>query len=497
MFFALSCLVALSFALCIGAMQISQPWAFFLLPTRAWELGVGGMVAFAMTTGAHRLKHRGAGLLAWAGLATLALTATTYDATIPFPGYFAAVPVVATAMVIIGGNAGRWAPAKLLSARPLQFIGLISYSLYLVHWPIMVIPEAVAGSTTPFPLWLTLCLGASSVPVAYLLYRFVEEPLRHPGRLSGTRSATTLLATVSASALLVVMSTGIMFWTHQRPLDAGRPVSATGLMADPQGTPFVPSNLRPSLQDAADDLPLLYDNGCQRGFYSVDSSGCLFGANPSAPVVALFGDSHATSWFPALMDLAEAGDIQLDVYAKSSCPSADVPTSRNGAPYAACDTWREGVVQRLRAEEPDVILLGNYAGDYSGDGEVDPDRRWGEGLTRTIDRLPRSSSVAVIADVPDMGETPSTCLSVHIEDASSCAGARFRVISPHLVDVEREATRGAGATYLDFTPYLCNKKSCPAVIGNRLVYRDAHHLTATFSASLSGAVRDALKPLVG
>src|SRR5699024_366390 len=133
-----------SFLACVVMMDISQPWAFFSLPTRAWELGAGGLVAFLLRSGARWLRSPLAGLLAWAGLAGLAAVVLTCDSATAFPGAVAALPVLATAAMIIGGAApGALHATRLLALAPMQFLGAISYSLYLVHWPLQVIPQAV------------------------------------------------------------------------------------------------------------------------------------------------------------------------------------------------------------------------------------------------------------------------------------------------------------------------------------------------------------------
>ncbi|MGO1355233.1 MAG: acyltransferase family protein, partial [Brachybacterium tyrofermentans] len=152
-----SVLTAISFVLCVVGMAISQPWTFFALPTRAWELGAGALVAFLLRSGAPWLRSVRTGMLSWLGLALLVAVGLLYTDATPFPGYTAALPVIATALLIVGGAAPGGANAnRLLSVRPMQFVGAISYSLYLVHWPLQVIPQVVAGEESPLPLWVKL-----------------------------------------------------------------------------------------------------------------------------------------------------------------------------------------------------------------------------------------------------------------------------------------------------------------------------------------------------
>lgn len=496
LFCVVAALVAMSFAACLIVMPVSQPLAFFSLPTRAWELGIGGLVAFLLRSGTGRLGDPLWGVLAWLGAVTLVLVAVVYDAETPFPGYHAAVPVLATALVIIGGMSGRHNPSRLLSVRPLQFIGVISYSLYLVHWPLQVLPQAAAGNTDPLPVWATVLLGVLSVPLAYGLYRFVEDPFRRPRRLTGTTHARALVLLLGTSGLIVALTFATMLVTQRLPLDAGHPAAVTAATTSPVGTEFVPSNLTPALRDAAGDNPAIYDNGCLRGFISTDASPCRYGDNDDAPAVVLFGDSHAASWFPGLHSLADGGHIRLEVNTKSSCPSVDVPVLRNSLAFAACDEWRDGVLERIDQDRPDVVLLANYRVSPLAGGNDNFADRWEAGLTSTIAAMPEDSAVGVLTNVPDMQANPSICLSHRLHEATACDRPRTDVLDESVSAAERSAAQAAGAEVLDMNRYLCGKVTCPTIMGNELVYRDAHHLTATFSASLAEPLRAALAPLL-
>ncbi|WP_424348240.1 acyltransferase family protein [Kocuria sp. CH-021] len=482
-FWAVGGFVVASFLLCLVSMSVSQPWAFFSLPTRAWELGVGALVAFVMRSHTDQLASSFSGVFAWLGLAGLVVVAVTYDSTTPFPSYFAAAPVLATALVIVGG-VGRIGPARLLSARPMQFIGLISYSLYLVHWPLLVVPQAAVGTNNPLPLSATLGLATLSVPLAYLLYRLVEDPARKAKSLIGTGPHKSLLGVAGTSGLIVVIVGMSMVVADRMPLHTNREAAPASQSEGPEGTNFVPANLTPTLRTASEDIPKIYGDGCHKDYGSTDTDPCHYGANTNAPVVALFGDSHAASWFPSLHAMAEEGFLQLEIYTKSACHSASLPTQLNGAPYGACMEWRSGVLDRLRSTEPEVVLLTNYGNHYLRSGMVDSESAWANGLTETIKTLSEESNVAVIADVPDMGQSPSICLSAHLEDAQRCSRPLAAALNIKLLASEKAAVEAVGGRYWDLSPYLCNRHACPPIIGNELVYRDAHHLTATFSETL-------------
>jgi peptidoglycan/LPS O-acetylase OafA/YrhL len=489
-----------SFLASVLLMSVSTPWTFFGLHTRAWELGVGALIGFLLRSrAAQPLRHPAVGLLAWVGLAALLAGALLYDEATPFPGTAAALPVLATAAMILGGAAsGGLHATRLLGLAPFQVVGAISYSLYLVHWPLQIIPQAAVGEETPLPLAVRLGLGAVAFPLAWLLYRFVERPVISWQGLRSRSALWTGAAALAASLALVATAGGVHRAASDVELGTDETVPEAGsLRTDPEGTDFVPENLEPSLEDAADDNPTIYDDDCHRTQASTDASGCRIGEDPEAPLVFLFGDSHAASWYPALAELAEAGEIRLDTNTKSSCPSADVPMLNDGVPYEECDEWRSGVVQRIQDEEPALVLLANHGTEEWEmiDGE-DPATQWESGLGSTIQELDGASRVAVLADVPLQGSDPAECLSNNLESASDCDAAVEEALSPEIIETEKAATKSTDAEYLDLTPYFCNERTCPTIIDNLLVYRDEQHLTATFSSHLAEPLEKKIAPLL-
>jgi peptidoglycan/LPS O-acetylase OafA/YrhL len=480
LFLVTTVLVVASFAACLVVSQASQPPAFFSLPTRAWELGVGGLVAFLLRSS---LKESTPKWVGWIGLGGLLAVSAWFSDVTPFPAPYAAIPVVATALIIVGAaGGGRGSVANVLSVAPLVWIGKLSYSIYLVHWPLLVIPAAALTGVTVLPLWATLGLGVVSIPVAYLVYRFIEQPaLATQARLLG-RQRYVLVAAVLGSVVVLVLANGIGYASARSPLTSGTAAKEFTVESLPVGNSIVPSNVQPSLRDASRSVSPLYGDGCHRQFESVDSSGCTFGTNSDAPVVVLFGDSHAAQWFPALAPMADAGSIQLITYTKSSCPSVAVPVLMNGVTYAECKQWRDEVTDTIAEMNDATVILANYGGNIGN--ESIPESVWSAGIEQTVGKLTTKSEVYVLADTPDIGSTPALCLSVNLNSAHRCSGDRDAVLSSHIQSLEHTATKSSGGTYIDLNDFICNDVTCPVVIDNTLVYRDAHHLTVEFSEGL-------------
>ena len=205
--------VVASFALSLWLTTASAPWAFFSLPSRAWELGIGALLA----VGAYRLATlpRGlAGAAGWLGLGMIVASAFLIDTSTPFPGMAALLPTVGTALAMLPGMRGPGeTPARLLGWRPARFLGRISYSLYLWHWPILVLPTAVAGETLPLPVRVGLMLAA--IPIAYASQRWLEDPIRR-GRFVGVVPRRNLAVAGALSMAVAATSLGLGFVTTQR-----------------------------------------------------------------------------------------------------------------------------------------------------------------------------------------------------------------------------------------------------------------------------------------
>ena len=470
----------------------SAALAFFSPHTRAWEFGVGALIAGAAPLLA-RVPASAARGLGWLGLALIGLATVAYGAALDYPGVAAALPVAGAALVIaFGGAPVRGGAAALLSTAPLGFLGAISYSLYLVHWPILVLVHERMGLGEPLPAWLGLLLVAVAVPVAWLLFRFVETPLRC--RRDGSRR--TLAVALSATAALVVaLLVGASAAVHL-PLTSERAAASAPLTEPPAGTAFVPENLRPALADAVADTGEIYTNGCQQNLAASAVLSCSFGDETAERTIALVGDSHAGRWFPALELAAQELGYRLDTFTKSGCRSEETVEAWAASRDASCSRWREGVVEALHDSPPDVIVFANH---MTPTPDRDPEllqQRWTEGLEALRDRLPASSTVLTMADSPHFASSPVLCLSSNLERAERCAMPRDEAFNPAILAAQRAVADDRGGAVIDLTDAFCDERMCPAVIGDTLVYSDEHHLTATFSLQLAPLLTERLRPIL-
>jgi peptidoglycan/LPS O-acetylase OafA/YrhL len=521
---ALALLGAASFLLSLRLTDRSEPWAFFGMPTRAWEFALGGLLAIgaAALLRLPVLVRRGAG---WVGGALLVGSVVLVDAARPYPGTQALWPVLGTCAVIL---AGTTAPdralglPRVLTTWPMRAVGRLSYSWYLWHWPALVLAVAVWGElSTPVLLAIALLMLVPAV----LSYRFVEQPVRHAQALVADPRRSLLLglvlsvaAALAGGLLAVAPGGGALASTTPAAAvdkDGGRGVapeapsapaaSATpGASAPSAAIAWPEGPLTPDPTDARDDFPVIYRDGCHLPFEDTESPECAFGDTASATTVVLFGDSHAASWFPALRRLAEENGWRLLVRTKSGCPAPDVTIlqRRFSRAYDECDTWRRAVLDELARTTPALVVAAGTRTDSlvdraTGDGMASSaaGEEWKAGWRRTLEPLERAGvTVAVMRDTPWPGKDMAACVARNESDPSACDVSRKALDSP-AYDVR--ITAGSPTAHgVDLSDVICDADRCPATRGKYLVYRDTDHLTATFSRALAPHLEKQLAPLL-
>jgi peptidoglycan/LPS O-acetylase OafA/YrhL len=526
----LGAVLVLSFATSLWLTEASQAWAFFSLPTRAWELALGAILALPVAT--RLVPPRASPWLAWAGIVMVVVSALVFNEETPFPGTSALLPTVGSALVIAAGLSAvsvRWTgvrrhldPAAILALAPMRFLGRISYSLYLWHWPVLVLPAVAVGHALPGPV--RVGLAGVAIVLAAATQRWVEDPIRH-GRFVGLESRRSLALAGALSAILVLGSASLGFTAVQiqaagpvvggdiadvplppdptvaptsdssaGPTPSGAPASPAPAETLPPPSPGpVPADLVPSLAAARDDLPVIYSDDCHLDTATTTPGDCAFGDTGSETTVVLFGDSHAAQWFPALERMADENGWRLVSLTKSACTTADV-TVWNGIVkrgYTECDEWRDAALARIAAERPALVVMSNSRGyQVMVDGVAVPvasaRAQWDAAMRRTYERVAElTPDVAVIGDTPRSTADPPVCLSDNLDDASACALAFDKAVSPAWTEGEASVAAAAGVAFVDPTPWVCRTDPCPAVVGRLLVFRDQHHLTATYARALT------------
>lgn len=471
----------------------SPIWSYFGIHTRAWELAVGALLA----VGAARLTAipaRWAALMSWTGLGMVCLAAVWFTENTVFPGYAALLPVLGTAMVIAAGCRPHSGGADLvLKHRPFQLTGKISYSLYLWHWPIVMIGPSALGVEPSLAVMVPLMAGAFALSVA--TYVFIENPVRRRKFFTGATSRGLALGgglmtlAMGVSALVMLQPTPDYGHGDGEEVTSGH-ATVFELMPESADTELVPDNLQPPLEEARQDRPLMYDNDClldrERSEIQED---CWFGDDNGARTMVLFGDSHAAQWFPPLNQLAEASGWQIFTLTKTGCSIADIE-EENAAlerQYTECEEWRDDAMDTIEEISPELVVAANS--DVKDPIGSDPDQEWVDGWETTTERLvDYADEVATIADTPLYSTHVPDCLADNREKAAECVEKIDDVIPhPDRREDSIEVIESAGSTVIDPIPWVCDEETgkCPVVVGDLLAYRDSNHLSTSFASALT------------
>ncbi|WP_109508470.1 acyltransferase family protein [Nocardioides speluncae] len=485
--------VAGSFALAVVQTGQNQPLAYFGSPTRAWQLGLGALLAIAQPL----LSRQGpkiATALAGCGLLGLVWSVATLrevGGDTHYPGWLALVPTGSAVLLVAGGcGSGRTIVGRALSVAPARVVGDLSYSWYLWHFPFLVLGNAA------WPAEETLAgnavLAAAALAVSWLTYRYVEDPVRRWPALvrSRTRSLQLGVALTGLSLVLVVAI----------PLVSNEDRTVVTAMEGEKVT------LRPApamaSRDGGDDL---VGTGCNLGVKETKPPSCDFADADSDHHVVLVGDSHAAMMFPPLERAARKLGWRLTSWTKNGCPMPDVtlhnPLHRR--PYRECDQFRSAILDRIIEADPDLVFIGS---DIGSEPRAVHDRETGEvvardasyqlieeGMRRTVSRLTDTGiEVVYMVDPPGSPFSPPSCLA----ESGEVAECRFDLPESH--GRERETLRGtSGVRFLDVVRRICEADLCTPVDGDILIYRDKHHLTRTFALTFTSQVEELLEPSSG
>lgn len=487
-----------SLAYSIAVTAFAPSMAYFVSPARVWEFAVGALVALVFVDRA--LDGLTATVLGWVGIGLIVGSALMFTAETPFPGWTAIVPVGGTALILmVSGTASPGGVRWWLSSRVMQFVGGISYSLYLWHWPILIVAPYVMGEPTGIDKILLLGLV---IVLSWLTKIIVEDPLR-TGRLLSTNLRAYSFA-VSGMAVVVGLAVALTSFGFAgsgdgskaqinspcygpgalNPVNNCGPVTGAGL-PDPAPAVVARQNTEP-----------LY-KGCQGDLSGTDLISCELGVEErgATAIVALVGDSHATAWLPAIEVLAQRHKWHIKTYTKASCPLTAalrvLPSEETDRNQSDCSSWGKKLQEELAKDTKiTTVFTAAYSTAYTykpapGVELRDPAK---DGFTVVWKAL-LSSGKRVVAfdDVPRTnGQYVPTCLAANSRDPLACATTVHQAY-PEGAVITRAASdlKSPGFTRIPLRSEFCDAERCYPQLGGVIVYRDYSHISAEYSRALA------------
>ena len=498
--------VLLSLAYSVHLTASEPAAAYFVTWTRLWELGAGGLLALGASATRRWAQRRRAtaNAVAVAGWGLILAVAVLYTSGTPFPGWQAAVPVLGAALVIASHSQMRW-----YRVPGVQWLGDVSYSVYLWHWPLIVIAPVAVGRLTGSPergRVDSILIVIATLVLAGLTKVYIEDRFRTP--TWSRRVVPSLAAGAVGMALVVTLATSLVVTVQREQRDDARAVQLALAGSDPcvgagalDPASSCPPNDRPLVPSpvlAAEDVSPAYDkradgSDCMSDGFAFPLITCHFGDPEGDVDVALVGNSHAAHWLPALQQIAKTRHWRITTYLAMSCTAADLPQEfavEGGS--AACIRWIHTAAAAVKRTRPDLIVFANRTGRPAlGESSIDASvAKYTAGFRKSLESFSATGApVVVIRDtpIPIYGGIDSVpdCLALHPDDRGACSGPRsvWMPADPSVAAARQLVDRGVSVA--DLTDAFCDRTTCWGAIGGVLVYSDGHHVTRTYSRTIA------------
>lgn len=489
---------------CVWLTGTNMPRAFYLMPSRAWEFGLGALALCYVRYG-RTLPDGLAGMLGLAGLVGIAFAVGGYHEAMPFPGTAALLPVIATALLLLAGSRPNGWATRLLSSTPATTIGLLSYSWYLWHWPLMSLARIYDLGQRD--LMRDSLLGLLALGLAWLTFGMVENRFRRAQGWFATKRST-VLAGLAVSVFIVLVGQLVVQWSGYQD----RHMSGV----------YLARKDVPSLREAChfeswaivDEQKLQYQPSCALG--------------KGKTKVVLWGDSHADHLMPLLMAANQMDALHVLQRSQGACPPLlGVQPYESGRLNAGCADFNRKMyaltVAQAQKGAKGVILAGrwlSYVPDTrqavhssrdafrilvtdGGRAEADPKKVlqiFEQALQRTVDALvSQKLRVVLVAPIPQMPFRAPECLVRR--SASDCGASADRFMKQKqavmMVLTRVAASRPGWVRVADLSRELCRDGVCPALKEGTVLYSDDNHLTASASRHLYPVLRNELSWLAG
>ncbi|WP_051072826.1 acyltransferase family protein [Nocardiopsis valliformis] len=487
-----------SFGYSLWITSTDPVWAYFDTGARLWELALGGLLALVV----HRVNLPGRLRLAagWIGLVALIMCGFVIGDSLPYPGYASLWPTLAALLIILAGAGeaenSRFSANRLLGLRPLTWLGGHAYTLFLWHWPVLIVYLELTDRVKPSLSGGFLVLGASfaaALGTSWVIDGGVDRVTRRLRTPSWSLAAGIIF-------IIPVLVAGAL-WGQS--IERDRQLR-TELSSNPLAYPGAAVHLD---QDLAENLPALpvYPDTTTAARDTVDQTRecnalvdqsevitCEFGDLESDYTIALVGSSHVRHWFQALETLADQHGWRLVTMTKNACQfSPETQYTRNGNEFASCSAWNEKVMEELTELRPDTVFglatltrKGSGAEEYVPEGFVE---RWHQLDEMGIDVVAVRDTPRFSFNVPECTDrnAPEECSEAQANSMAERAPFKDLTDLPH------------NTRFLDLTDYLCQDDVCHGVIGNQLVFYDNNHFSYAFSQSLAMVMEPYLLEAIG
>lgn len=535
-------LTVLSFSYATWLVNHNQTLNYYSTFSRFWEIGLGALFGALLLNNivfTRVIRH----ILGIIGFILIIFTGIVLNGVEQFPGYLTIVPLLGALLIICSGQLTSseertWSNLgiiRILETKIFKFVGKISYSLYLWHWPLLILAIHFTDSEK-VSLWLGIIVIISSIILATLTYNFVEKPLRQKEKPSRSNAFSLnyiqsswrksdviwkpIMAIVlvigcsllASSPLLFTANNKIQTYAAEKAIQKYGGVyktypGAKSLVGDKDYPQDVPIQPNPD-NDVKDMMPPTWYDGCYTGFgneelvlKNKDGEDCYYGDKTSQKTLYVIGGSHSEQYMSALDDIGKKRNIRILPIIKMGCPMVN-EGKWNGGDFTDCDKWAEKANQWIIDNPPTmgVLLTSTRPQTILGKGQDMVPSGYHDVFKRYDDAGIHIYAIRdnpwMMQTNPDTGEITDTQKDVRLcisngKSSEECGTEQKNTLSEKnpAIDAYKDIKN---ITHIDFTPLFCQEGKCPAIIGNVLVYRDSHHLTSLFVKTMSPFIENEL-----
>lgn len=401
------------------------------------------------------------------GLLLILGTAFVIPKSLSFPGYVALIPTLGAAMLIFSGSNNSTVISHLLASRPLVYIGGLSFTIYLWHWPLLVFYKSYYNvkNVGIFP---GVAIIFSSVLLAIITTKIIDAPIKNL-RLNERMSSFSLLALVTFVFTMPVLGFSYYYFYSQDELasesfksytfDMDNAYNSYGVVMDEVSMPIG----KVELISAKKFLPSTYANGCHQHINKSYVSSCELGDLTSDKLLVVVGGSHIAQWLPALNMIGTRNGYKIISITKSDCPLGIVPKSND-----SCVAWNKSVLEEVISISPYAVITNSTrtttTNEYVPPGYVD---QWKALSAKGIELIGIRDNPRFAYDVPDCVYKKQ--FGGNARECSKTRDGSLEKIDPSIVYSNL-------LTGIDMSDMLCGKDTCPVTNQGMLMYRDAHHI---------------------
>ena len=475
--------------------------AFYSSFARTSELALGALVAIG-TPLLSKIPHRVAHAVSCVGLAMILVAATTYTDSTTFPGFAVLLPILGTAFVVVAGTNGPVITHRILGVPPMLWLGALSYSLYLWHWPIFAITQDDLGHRPSIFLRVLLLFLATMIALVSL--RMIENPIRRSKTLSRRRGLTFLMG-----GLLILSTLGVSYVASALapPERSSRPVppaaAITQLHAELEAsvrTSALPTLVVPLNRITSDFAPA---GDCLVADYATTATGlrplngCYFGDLKARRLLVLYGDSNAAMWIDSFDAMGKAQHFKVELVARARCFISNEQYWSWGtlAPDRGCTGFHAWAYRHIASEHPAAVIAVDYEAiaHFSYSDMPIPESQYLRGYSAAIQQLRSSGAIVAVLSQPVYPNSdPTVCLDQNRGDVRTCFLKTKTFLSSYNVSGVKQAVMNSGGTYVVITDLLCARSICPTIVGHIAVFFDHAHISNTYAIFIWRALEDKL-----